>query len=188
MKIGYARVSTDEQCLDLQLEALRAAGCARVFEDVGITGAATERPGLADAMAALQDGDVLVVWKLDRLGRSLAHLVGLLEELGEAGIGFASLTECIDTTTPGGRLVFHIMAALAEFERSLIAERTRAGMRAAKDRGVRIGRPPKLTNEQLDGARALLDQGDVSKRAIAALLGVDESTLRRRLKTGCSSA
>lgn len=182
MKIGYARVSTDEQNLDLQRAALESAGCARIFEDHGISGSAARRPGLGEAMAALSEGDVLAVWKLDRLGRSLSHLVGVLDDLGKRGVGFASITEHIDTTTAGGRLVFHMMAALAEFERSVIVERTKAGMSAAKRRGKRLGRPTKLTDEHLDHARALLASGEHTRRSVAALLGVNESTLRRALK------
>jgi len=181
MKVGYARVSTDEQNLDLQRAALEAAGCARILEDHGVSGGAQRRPGLSEALSGLSDGDMLVVWKLDRLGRSLSHLVGLLDELGKRGIGFASITEHIDTTTAGGRLVFHMMAALSEFERSVIVERTRAGMSAARRRGKRLGRPAKLSDEHLAHARALLATGEHTKRAVAALLGVDESTLRRAL-------
>ncbi len=182
MRIGYARVSTEEQNLDLQRAALSAAGCERICEDHGVSGGAVRRPGLSEALDALGDGDVLVVWKLDRLGRSLPHLVGLLDELGKRGVGFASITESIDTTTAGGRLVFHMMAALAEFERSVIVERTKAGMSAARRRGKQLGRPVKLTAEHLAHARALLATGEHTRRSVAALLGVDESTLRRRLK------
>lgn len=182
MKIGYARVSTEEQNLDLQHGALNAAGCEKLFEDHGISGSATDRPGLSAALSALSEGDTLIVWKLDRLGRSLSHLVGLLDDLGKRGIGFISLTENIDTTTAGGRLVFHMMAALSEFERSLIVERTKAGMAAARRRGKLPGRPRKLTPERLAHARALLADGKHTKRAAAQLIGVDESTLRRALK------
>lgn len=182
MKIGYARISTEEQNLDLQHGALTAVGCEKLFEDHGVSGSATDRPGLAAALSALSEGDTLIVWKLDRLGRSLSHLVGLLDDLGKRGIGFASLTENIDTTTAGGRLVFHMMAALSEFERSLIVERTKAGMAAARRRGKLPGRPKKLTPERLEHARKLLADGKHTKRAAAQLLGVDESTLRRSLK------
>ena len=182
MKIGYARVSTEEQNLDLQHGALNAAGCEKLFEDHGISGSATDRPGLTAALSALSAGDTLIVWKLDRLGRSLSHLVGLLDDLGKRGIGFVSLTENIDTTTAGGRLVFHMMAALSEFERSLIVERTKAGMAAARRRGKAPGRPKKLTPERLDHVKALLADGKHTKRAAAQLLGVNESTLRRALQ------
>ncbi len=162
--------------------AIEGAGCARIFEDHGISGSAAVRPGLSDALAAMTAGDSLVVWKLDRLGRSLGHLVGLLDDLGKRGVGFSSLTESIDTTTAGGRLVFHMMAALSEFERSLIIERTRAGMSAARRRGTRLGRPLKMTPERRERARALLASGEYSKRAVGALLGVHESTIRRTIK------
>lgn len=142
-RIGYARVSTQDQTLALQHDALRAAGCEVLFEDHGISGAAKERPGLAAAIEALRSGDTLVVWRLDRLGRSLRHLIETLTALSDEGIGFYSIQDAIDTTTAGGRLVFHIMGALAEFERDLISERTKAGMAAAKARGVHVGRPPK---------------------------------------------
>jgi DNA invertase Pin-like site-specific DNA recombinase len=128
-------VSTEEQNLDLQRRSLKAGGCALVFADCGMSGVARSRPQLDKALAGLKQGDVLVVWKLDRLGRSLPHLIEVVQTLGERGVGFQSMSEAIDTTTAGGRLVFHIMGALAEFERSLIAERTRAGMAAAKARG-----------------------------------------------------
>lgn len=181
MKIGYARVSTDEQNLDLQRQALEAAGCAVIHEDRGLSGASKERPGLAKALGQLGAGDVLVVWKLDRLGRSLAHLIGIIDGLGKSGAGFVSLSESIDTTTAGGRLIFHMMGALAEFERSLIGERTSAGMKAAKRRGKHVGRPAKLTAHQLAHARALIEEGTETRAGIAALFGVDVATLRRAL-------
>lgn len=180
MKIGYARVSTDEQNLELQRHALEAAGCERIIEDQGISGAAVTRPGLDEALGALCAGDVLVVWRLDRLGRSLGHLIEIIDAIGKGGAGFASLSESIDTTTAGGRLVFHMMGALAEFERSLIGERTKAGMSAAKRRGRHVGRPRSLTPEQLDHARELI-AGGKTRGTVAALLGVDVKTLRRAL-------
>ncbi len=182
MKIGYARVSTDEQNLDLQRAALEAAGCEKVFEDWGVSGADFARPGLAAALAALGPGDVLAVWKLDRLGRSLGQLITMIDRLGKSGAGFQSLSEAIDTTTAGGRLVFHVMGALAEFERSLIGERTKAGMHAAKRRGKAVGRPRKLTAHQLDHARGLLTAGKETRAGVAELFGVDVATLRRALK------
>jgi len=181
MKIGYARVSTEEQNLALQKQALKAAGCRVILEDHGISGAAAVRPGLAEALARIKKGDVLVVWRLDRLGRSLAHLIEIVAGLGRLGAGFASLTESIDTTTAGGRLVFHIMGALAEFERGLIAERTKAGMKAARRRGKHLGRPPKLTLQQVRHAGELIAAGKESRGAVAALFGVDVKTLRRAL-------
>lgn len=148
LKIGYARISTDMQRLDLQLDALTQAGCDRVFKDHGISGTTTERPGLKQAMDMLQEGDTLIVWRLDRLGRSLVHLVELVSSLGRQGIEFRSLTESIDTSSSGGKLLFHMIAALAEFERSLISERTKAGMAAAKLRGKHVGRPPRIKPTQ----------------------------------------
>lgn len=140
-KIGYARVSTEEQKVDLQLNALKQAGCEQIFVDEGVSGAKADRVGLKKVLASLQPGDTLVVWRLDRLGRSLINLVGLMSELGKRGVEFHSLMENIDTMSAGGRLVFHLMAALAEFERSLISERTKAGMEAAKLKGIHVGRP-----------------------------------------------
>jgi DNA invertase Pin-like site-specific DNA recombinase len=179
MKWGYARVSTEDQNLDLQRRALSAAGCDQVFEDQ-ISGTVTKRPGLDDALARCGDGDVLVVWKLDRLGRSLPHLIEVIRELGERGCGFQSLTENIDTTTADGRLVFHLMGALAEFERALIAERTKAGLAAARTRGVRIGRKRAMSAEQVRHARALLEAGE-RPSDIARTMQVGRSTLYRAL-------
>lgn len=181
MNIGYARVSTEEQNLDLQRQALEAAGCATICEDHGVSGAARDRPGLADALARVKAGDVLVVWKLDRLGRSLPHLVEVVNGLREAGIGFRSLQEQIDTTSAGGRFYLHILAALAEFERELISERTKAGMASARRNGKNVGRPPKLTAAQVAHARELIDSGRETRAGVAALFGVDVSTLRRAL-------
>ena len=178
MKIGYARVSTDEQNLDLQLDALKAAGCEKIFHDQGVSGAAIERDGLSQAISACGAGDTLVVWKLDRLGRSLGFLCGLIERFGNKGAGFQSLTDGIDTTTSGGKLVFHIMGALAEFERSLISERTKAGMQAAKKRGKRLGRPPALTIQQREHTLKLLNEGKTQKD-VAELLGVSHNTVWR---------
>lgn len=143
MRVGYARVSTEEQSLDLQLDALKRDGCERVFHDHGLSGAMVSRPALEAALKSLRFGDVLVVWKLDRLGRSLAHLISIIVSLEGRGVGFRSISEAIDTTSASGRLLFHIMGALAEFERTLISERTRAGMEAARARGVHVGRPAK---------------------------------------------
>jgi DNA invertase Pin-like site-specific DNA recombinase len=182
VKIGYARVSTEEQNLGLQRDALKAAGVERVFED-RISGAAVQRPGLDAAIAALSAGDTLVVWKLDRLGRSLPHLIGLVQSLGERDIGFASLSESIDTTTAGGQLVFHLMGALAQFERSLIVERTKAGMTAARARGRHLGRAPSLNPAQVSHARKLIDSGE-SPTAVASSLKVGRSTLYRALRNG----
>lgn len=182
MLIGYARVSTEEQNLALQIDALRRAGCDQIFQDEGISGIAVSRPALNKALAALRPGDVLVTWKLDRLGRSLAHLIDIIGRLGAQEIGFRSLSEAIDTTTASGRLLFHVMGALAEFERALISERTRAGMQAAKERGARIGRPPKLANAEIMDARKRLESGGTSPTELAASLGVSPLTLARALK------
>lgn len=182
MYIGYARVSTEDQHLDLQIQALEAAGCARIFRDHGVSGAQKKRPGLSKALASLTAGDVLVVWKLDRLGRSLPHLVEVINGLREAGIGFRSLQEMIDTTSAGGRFYFHMLAALAEFERELISERTKAGMAAAKNNGKHVGRPPKLSPAQVAKARAMITAGEITQRNMARKLGVRAETLRRALK------
>ena len=182
MKIGYARVSTDEQSLDLQRDALTHAGCVDVFEDRGISGAAVNRAGLDAALARLGPDDVLTVWKLDRLGRSLPHLIETVRQVGERGAGFASLSEAIDTTTAGGKLVFHIMGALAEFERSLIVERVTAGIAAARKRGKHVGRPRKLSPEQIMHAREAIDSGLQTPAGMAALLRVDYSTLWRAMR------
>lgn len=179
MKIGYARVSTDDQNLDLQQRALEAAGCEIVFTDQ-VSGAAEKRPGLDKALARCGAGDVLVVWKLDRLGRSLSHLIAVIKALGDRGCEFQSLSESIDTATAGGRLVFHMMGAIAEFERSLIAERTGAGIAAARKRGVKLGRRKRLTDPQVRHARALIDGGE-SPTIVARSLGVGRSTLYRAL-------
>src|ERR1017187_154820 len=147
MRIGYARVSTQEQNLHLQKDALKRAGGKKIIEDVA-SGKAENRPGLDRARELLREGDVLVVWRLDRLGRSLKHLIELMTELEKQKIGFQSLQESIDTTTPGGKLIFHMFGALAEFERNLISEWTKAGLQAARARGRRGGRPKKLDAQQ----------------------------------------
>ena len=182
MKIGYARVSTNDQTLALQRDALTAVGCERVFTDQGISGSAIKRPGLDRALKALQPGDTLVVWKLDRLGRSLSHLIQLMTQFGEREIGFESLTERIDTTSSAGRLVLHMAAVFSEFERSLITERTQAGIAAAKRRGVKLGRKPTLTPAQVAHARSLVEAGE-SPRRVAMTLRVCRTTLWRALKT-----
>lgn len=181
-KIGYARVSTGEQTLQPQTIALEAAGCNRILTDHGISGAKFIRPGLSEALAHLQEGDMLVVWRLDRLGRSLPHLIAIINDLADRGIEFKSLTESIDTSSSGGRLVFHMMAALAEFERSLISERTRAGMHAARIRGSRMGRPPALTAAQKQEAVHII-QGGQPLSVVAARYNVHIRTLRRAIAT-----
>ncbi|NTG30079.1 recombinase family protein [Agrobacterium rhizogenes] len=180
MIVGYARVSTEDQNLDLQLRALRAAGCKQVYTDHGLSGKGFDRPGLLDALASLKPGGVLVVWRLDRLGRSLIKLVHLVDRLGQRGIEFRSLTENIDTTSSGGRLLFHIMAALAEFERGLISERTRAGMEAARNRGQHLGRPPQMTPCQIVEANDLILSGKPLLE-VARRFEVAPRTLRRSL-------
>ena len=182
MYIGYARVSTDDQDLSLQRDALNAAGCTRIFEDT-MSGAKAERPGLTEALDHCRSGDTLVVWRLDRLGRSLTNLIELMTTLNDKEIGFKSLSEQIDTTTSGGKLVFHIFGALAEFERELIRERTRAGLAAARARGRQGGRPKKLdTPKKVAMAQALYDAGEHSIDDICQTLGVSRATLYRVVK------
>lgn len=180
MKYGYARVSTDDQKADLQTAALKKAGCEYVFTETA-GGSSAKRPELKRCLASLRAGDVLVVWKLDRLGRSLSHLVGVLAELQGRGVAFQSLTEAIDTESAAGRLMGHILGALAEFERSLIVERTQAGLKAAKQRGQKLGRKPSLSEEQRQHARDLLAKGE-SPAAVARLLNVCRATLYNSLR------
>ena len=143
MLVGYARVSTNDQNLALQIDALKSAGCETIYEDEGFSGSKSKRPGLDRAMSRLKSGDTLVVWKLDRLGRSMKHLIQMTSRFERRGIQFRSISDAIDTSTPGGKLYFHLMGAFTEFESSLISERTKAGMAAAKARGVKMGRPRK---------------------------------------------
>lgn len=183
MMIGYARVSTDDQNADLQRDTLEAAGCEEIFDDTA-SGATVGRTGLRAALDRCTPGDTLVVWKLDRLGRSLLDLVNLAEELKRREIGLRVLTghgASIDTSKPEGRMIFGILASLAEFERELIRERTRAGIAAAKRRGVHVGRPRKLTDYQVREALAMIDNGR-SQVDVAALMGVAVATLGRALK------
>ena len=188
MLIGYARVSTDDQTLDLQKDALAQAGCGKVFTETA-GGALVERVSLQEALAYVRPGDTLVVWRLDRLGRSLKHLIEVVAQLAERGIGFKSLTEQIDTTTPGGKLVFHVFGALAEFERDLIRERTHAGLAAARARGRLGGRPRKLADaKQLELARTLYDGGQTDINTICRTLGVSRATLYRALKDASDAA
>lgn len=178
--IGYARVSTLDQSPALQHDALTAAGCGRIFTD-HVSGAQTSRPGLQEALAYLRAGDVLVVWKLDRLGRSLAHLIETVAGLDARGVGFRSLTEAIDTTTPGGRLVFHLFGALGQFERDLIRERTKAGLAAAAARGRKGGRTRVVSEDRLAKARALLGKG-LTVREAAARLKIGKTALYEALR------
>lgn len=184
--IGYARVSTAEQDTALQTDALRNAGCEWVFEDTA-SGAKADRPGLADALAYLRDGDVLVVWRLDRLGRSLPHLIETVGKLEARGVGFRSLTENIDTTTPGGRLIFHVFGALGQFERDLIRERTKAGLTAAAARGRKGGRKPVVTADKLQRARELVANG-LNVREAAARLKVGKTALYAALQAASSGS
>src|SRR5271165_1830377 len=160
MKHGYARVSTDDQSPALQLAALKKAGCKTIFKDDGKSGATINRPALLRCLKKLEHGDTLIVWKLDRLGRSLRDLIAMLDDLKKRGVKFRSLTEAIDTETPTGRAMWQMIGVLAELERSLISERTRAGVKDAKRRGVKFGRKKKLTPQQIEHARELIDRGE----------------------------
>jgi len=181
MKYGYARVSTDDQKTDLQIAALKKASCDFIFTDTASGASSSTRPELTRCLASLRAGDTLIVWKLDRLGRSLSHLVAVLSDLQKRGISFLSLTEAIDTESAAGRLMGHMLAALAEFERALIVERTQAGLKAAKNRGTKLGRKPSLSEDQRKHARELLDRGE-SPLAVAKLLNVCRATLYNSLK------
>lgn len=183
MLVGYARVSTQDQNPSLQTDALQAAGCERVFTEKA-SGAQRDRPELTAAISYMRPGDTLVVWKLDRLARSMKQLIETVEGLEDRGIGFRSLTEAIDTTTPGGKLVFHIFGSLAEFERAIIKERTRAGLDAAKARGRIGGRPAKLSPEDLKAAKALLADPSITVGDVAKRLGVAPATLYRHMPGG----
>jgi len=177
MKIGYSRISTSDQnqTLDLQNDSLTEAGCDKIFSDVA-SGARTERPGLDKAIEFCRAGDVLVVWKMDRMGRSMSHLIEIIKKLEDHEVGFQSLTENIDTTTAGGRLIFHIFGALAEFERDLIRERVQAGLKSARARGRTGGRPP-VPEETKIMAKALLADKSLSVKQICERLGIAKSTL-----------
>jgi DNA invertase Pin-like site-specific DNA recombinase len=179
MLIGYARVSTVDQNLALQRDALTEAGCAKIFTEQ-MSRAVTDRPALHDALEFARGGDTLIVWKLDRLARSMKQLIETIEELRLKGIGFRSLTEALDTTTAQGRLVFHMFGALAEFERSLIRERTQAGLAAARRAGRTGGRPPKLTADDIEAVKAMLANPDIAVTQIAQRLGVSR---RRSIAT-----
>ena len=176
MKVGYAHVSTYDQNLALQVDALERADCEKICRDQ-VSGMKTERPGLQEALAYLRPGDTLVVWRLDRLGRSLKHLIDTVAELEERGIGFQSLQESIDTTTSGGRLIFHIFGALAEFERNLIQERTQAGLQAARARGRKGGRPKALSGKKVALLYQLYDARKHSIQELCDILGISKSTL-----------
>jgi DNA invertase Pin-like site-specific DNA recombinase len=180
MKYGYARVSTEDQNPAMQLAALKKAGCKTVFKDE-VTGAHVKRPALTRCLNKLETGDTLIVWKLDRLGRSLRDLITMLDDFRSKGIGFLSLTEAIDTETPTGRAMWQMIGVLAELERSLIVERTRAGVKAAQKRGVKFGQKPKLTPERFAHAWKLIEQGTTPTQA-AKMIGVSRATVYRALQ------
>ncbi len=181
MLIGYARISTSDQSLSLQKDALTKAGCAKILEDVA-SGKKQERTGLDQLQSMLRTGDVVVVWRLDRLGRTLKQLIGLIEEFQQMGVGFKSLTESIDTTSPGGKFYFHIFAALAEFERNIIIDRTKAGLAAARARGKLGGRPKKLSKDQRQNIIDLYQGKQHSIRQICDMHGISKTTLYAYVK------
>lgn len=181
MLIGYARVSTQEQNLDLQKDALNAAGCERIFVDE-VSGAATARTGLDGAIELLREGDVLVVWRLDRLGRSLRNLIDLVGELEERNVGFRSLQESMDTSSSGGKLIFHVFGALAEFERNLIRERTQAGLTAARARGRKGGRPKRLDDKKRKLAVEMYRERKHSIKEICDMMEITKPTLYRYIR------
>ena len=178
--LGYARVSKQDQDASLQKDALKAAGCLKIFTDKA-SGSLDRRPQLDRLLDQLRPGDTIVVWRLDRLGRSLKHLIQLIEDLADKGVGFRSLTEGMDTTTAGGKLIFSIFGALAEFERSLIRERTMAGLASARARGRVGGRPPVMTAEKVKVARQLYDAQELTVEEIALTIGVSRKTVYRHL-------
>ena len=180
MLIGYARVSTEDQKLHLQHDALRAAGCDRTFDEK-VSGAGKRLPVRDELLEYVRSGDVVVVWKLDRLGRSLRDLIEIVTALKEQGVELRSLHESIDTTTPAGKLTFHVFGALAEFEQDVARERTRAGLAAARDRGAKLGRPRALRPEQVEMARTMMANPKLSARQVAEQLGVHRATLYRSL-------
>lgn len=181
MIVGYARVSTQDQNPEFQVDALEKVGCEQIFQEK-ITGKLRERPELSQCLRMLRTGDTLVVWKLDRLARSLKDLVEIVQDLNDREIGFKSLTEAIDTTSSGGRLVFHIFGALAEFEHSLIRERTIAGLQAARARGRKGGRKPKMSDADIRKAAAMLSDPKITKKEVAEHFGISRTTLNVSLK------
>jgi DNA invertase Pin-like site-specific DNA recombinase len=182
-RIGYARVSSSDQDLALQIDALTQAGCERIFRETA-SGVLDARPELERVLDHLRAGDTLCLYRLDRLGRSLKHLIEVVGQLDERSVALHSITEGIDTSTPGGKLVFHVFGALAEFEAALIRERTMAGLAAARARGRQGGRPPKMTAEKLEVARAMYDSRKHTLAAIAKTVGVSRATVHRALKAG----
>ncbi len=185
MRIGYARVSTLEQNPEMQIDALKAAGCEKIFSDT-VSGAKADRPGLQDALDYARKDDCLVVWRLDRLGRSLKHLIEVVEELERSGVGFVSLQEGFDTTTSGGKLIFQIFGALAEFERNLIRERTKAGLTAARARGRVGGRKEKLTPDQVATMLRMADSRQHTIAEVCAVMGITKPTYYRYLSKASS--
>lgn len=183
MKLGYARVSTNEQNPQSQIDELTKYGCDKIFVEYA-SGAKAERPELKKLIEFARDGDTIVVWKLDRLARSLKQLLQTIEYLENQQIGFASITETMDTTTPGGKLIFHLFGALSEFERSMIRERTNSGLKAAKARGRLGGRPPAITGDDINVAKAMLSDPEISFAEVARRLGVSSSTLYRYIPGG----
>ena len=180
MNIGYARVSTDDQKLDLQMDALHSAGCNEIYQDVA-SGAKVQRSGLDKAIQYIRTGDTLVVWKLDRLGRSLKHLIDVVNDLNTRGVFFKSIRENIDTSNSGGKLTFHLFGALAEFERDIISERTRAGLAAARARGRVGGRPTVMNDQKIKLAKQLMANSSNNATDVAKTLGVSRATLYRHL-------
>lgn len=181
MNIGYARVSTADQYLRMQEDALRSAGCEEIFTDIA-SGSKSERPGLNKALAYAREGDTIVVWKLDRLGRSIQHLIQTVTSLQDKKIGFKSLQENIDTTTSGGKLIFHMFSALAEFERDLVRERTNAGLKAARARGRMGGRPPMLDNRQIKRMMELYDEGKSTVAEICKIYDISRPSFYNYLQ------
>ena len=181
MKIGYARVSTTDQNLDLQTDALEEVGCKKIFSDRGVSGAKAEPPGLDKALDQLRKGDILVIWKLDRLGRSLSHLLSIIEDLKQKGVDFASVQDGFDTSTASGKMVFSVIGAMAEYERNLIRERTTAGLAAARARGRMGGRPKSLDKSQVKVAIALAEADELTIREICEQVGCSRSTYYRQV-------
>lgn len=181
MIYGYARTSTDDQNIDLQISALKKLGCDRIFKDGGVSGATIRRASLETVMKLLEEGDTLAVWKLDRLGRSLKDILYLLDKLHESGVAFVSVTENIDTNTPMGKAMMQMTAVFAELERSMIAERTKAGLKEAVARGVKLGRKEKLSYRQAQAAKEMIESGK-GVSDVAALFNVDRTTLYRKMK------
>lgn len=187
MLVGYARVSTQDQNLDLQKDALVRAGCEKIVED-RLSGSVTTRPGLDRLLDILRPGDTLVVWRLDRLGRGLKHLIEIVNDIETRGIGFKSLTESIDTTTTGGKLVFHIFGALAEFERNVIRERTRAGLASARARGRQGGRPKAFDEKKQEALVSLYKEKKHTVKEICKILGISRGTFYTYLNDGTTSS